>query len=116
MPAISASPIGTSSVGRRSRRNMRSASTIGGSSPPARRRLRRRSRRSRRSESGALARGLLPRAQAAAGADRAEALMLAYAIRRVLLMVPTLLGIMVVNFFVIQAAPGRSEERRVGKE
>ncbi|HZS85840.1 MAG TPA: microcin C ABC transporter permease YejB [Stellaceae bacterium] len=32
--------------------------------------------------------------------------MLAYAIRRVLLMVPTLLGIMVVNFFVIQAAPG----------
>jgi microcin C transport system permease protein len=32
--------------------------------------------------------------------------MLAYIIRRLLLLIPTLLGIMVVNFFVIQAAPG----------
>src|SRR5215475_4033546 len=32
--------------------------------------------------------------------------MLAYAIRRLLLMIPTLLGIMIINFVVIQAAPG----------
>ena len=32
--------------------------------------------------------------------------MLAYIIRRVLLMIPTLLGIMVLNFIVIQFAPG----------
>src|SRR5690242_18035527 len=32
--------------------------------------------------------------------------MLAYIIRRLLLLIPTLFGIMVVNFFVIQAAPG----------
>ena len=32
--------------------------------------------------------------------------MLAYIARRLLLMVPTLLGIMVVNFIIVQAAPG----------
>ena len=32
--------------------------------------------------------------------------MLAYLIRRLLLIVPTLFGIMVVNFLVVQAAPG----------
>lgn len=32
--------------------------------------------------------------------------MLAYIIRRLLLIVPTLLGIMIVNFIVVQAAPG----------
>src|SRR5215472_6695331 len=32
--------------------------------------------------------------------------MLAYIIRRILLMIPTLFGIMVVNFVIIQAAPG----------
>src|SRR5258708_3956988 len=32
--------------------------------------------------------------------------MIAYAIRRILLMIPTLFAIMVVNFFIVQAAPG----------
>jgi microcin C transport system permease protein len=32
--------------------------------------------------------------------------MLAYAIRRILLMIPTLFAIIVVNFFIVQAAPG----------
>lgn len=32
--------------------------------------------------------------------------MIAYILRRLLLMIPTLLGIMIVNFFVVQAAPG----------
>jgi microcin C transport system permease protein len=32
--------------------------------------------------------------------------MLAYAIRRLLLMIPTLLGIMVINFVIVQTAPG----------
>jgi microcin C transport system permease protein len=32
--------------------------------------------------------------------------MLAYTIRRLLLMIPTLLGIMIVNFVIVQAAPG----------
>ncbi|MCH8197966.1 MAG: microcin ABC transporter permease, partial [Proteobacteria bacterium] len=32
--------------------------------------------------------------------------MLNYIIRRLLLIIPTLLGIMVINFIVIQAAPG----------
>jgi microcin C transport system permease protein len=35
----------------------------------------------------------------------------AYILRRLMLMVPTLLGIMVVNFFVIQAAPGGPVEQ-----
>ena len=32
--------------------------------------------------------------------------MLAYIIRRLLLIIPTLFGIMVVNFIIVQAAPG----------
>ena len=32
--------------------------------------------------------------------------MLAYITRRLLLIIPTLLGILVVNFFIIQVAPG----------
>jgi microcin C transport system permease protein len=32
--------------------------------------------------------------------------MIAYAARRIMLIVPTLFAIMVVNFFIIQAAPG----------
>ena len=32
--------------------------------------------------------------------------MIAYILRRLMLVVPTLFGIMVVNFFIIQAAPG----------
>src|SRR5215208_1823437 len=41
--------------------------------------------------------------------------MIAYAIRRVLLMVPTLLAIMVVNFFIVQAAPGGPIQQMVAK-
>src|SRR5215469_13869401 len=41
--------------------------------------------------------------------------MIAYAIRRIALMVPTLLAIMVVNFFIIQAAPGGPIEQMVSK-
>ena len=37
--------------------------------------------------------------------------MLAYILRRLLLIVPTLLGIMVVNFVIVQAAPGGPVER-----
>ncbi len=32
--------------------------------------------------------------------------MIAYIIRRLLLIIPTLFGIMIINFFIIQAAPG----------
>jgi microcin C transport system permease protein len=39
----------------------------------------------------------------------------AYILRRLMLMVPTLLGIMVVNFFVIQAAPGGPVEQAISK-
>ena len=41
--------------------------------------------------------------------------MLAYIIRRLALMVPTLLGIMVVNFLVIQAAPGGPVEQIIAQ-
>jgi microcin C transport system permease protein len=41
--------------------------------------------------------------------------MLAYIIRRLLLIVPTLLGIMTINFFVIQAAPGGPVEQFIAK-
>lgn len=41
--------------------------------------------------------------------------MLAYILRRVLLIIPTLLGIMVVNFVVIQAAPGGPIEQMIAK-
>ena len=34
--------------------------------------------------------------------------MIGYAIRRILLMIPTLFAIMVVNFIIVQAAPGGS--------
>jgi microcin C transport system permease protein len=39
--------------------------------------------------------------------------MLAYILRRLLLIIPTLLGIMVINFAVIQAAPGGPVERTI---
>ena len=32
--------------------------------------------------------------------------MLAYIVRRLLLIIPTLIGIMVINFVIVQAAPG----------
>jgi microcin C transport system permease protein len=41
--------------------------------------------------------------------------MLAYAIRRLLLIVPTLFGIMVVNFLVVQAAPGGPVESMIAR-
>lgn len=41
--------------------------------------------------------------------------MIAYIIRRLLLMIPTLLGIMIINFIVIQAAPGGPVEQTIAK-
>lgn len=41
--------------------------------------------------------------------------MLTYIVRRIVLMVPTLLGIMVVNFFIIQAAPGGPVEQMISE-
>ncbi len=41
--------------------------------------------------------------------------MLAYVVRRVLLMVPTLLGIMVINFVIVQAAPGGPVEQLIAQ-
>ena len=41
--------------------------------------------------------------------------MFAYIVRRVLLMIPTLFGIMVINFVVIQAAPGGPVEQALAK-
>ena len=41
--------------------------------------------------------------------------MLSYVLRRLMLMVPTLLGIMVINFVVIQAAPGGPVEQMLSQ-
>lgn len=41
--------------------------------------------------------------------------MFAYIIRRLLLILPTLFGIMVINFALIQAAPGGPVERIVAE-
>ena len=41
--------------------------------------------------------------------------MLAYIVRRLLLVVPTLLGIMIVNFLVVQAAPGGPVEQMIAR-
>ena len=41
--------------------------------------------------------------------------MFAYIIRRLILIVPTLFGIMVVNFLVIQAAPGGPVEQMIAR-
>lgn len=41
--------------------------------------------------------------------------MLAYIIRRLILMVPTLFGIMVINFLVVQAAPGGPVEQMIAR-
>ncbi|MSP48237.1 MAG: microcin C ABC transporter permease YejB [Alphaproteobacteria bacterium] len=41
--------------------------------------------------------------------------MLAYITRRLLLMIPTLFGIMVINFFVVQAAPGGPVEQVIAQ-
>jgi microcin C transport system permease protein len=51
------------------------------------------------------------------GAHRAlsSAIMLAYIIRRLLLIIPTLFGIMVLNFLIVQAAPGGPIEQIVAR-
>ena len=41
--------------------------------------------------------------------------MLAYSLRRILLMIPTLFAIMVVNFVIVQAAPGGPVEQMIAK-
>src|SRR6185437_14060490 len=41
--------------------------------------------------------------------------MIAYALRRIALMVPTLFAIMVVNFFIVHAAPGGPIEQMIAK-
>src|SRR5688572_27772453 len=41
--------------------------------------------------------------------------MLAYIIRRLLLIIPTLFGIMVINFVIIQAAPGGPVEQAIAQ-
>jgi len=41
--------------------------------------------------------------------------MLAYILRRMLLVVPTLFGIMVLNFFIVQAAPGGPVEQMIAR-
>ena len=41
--------------------------------------------------------------------------MVAYAIRRILLMIPTLFAIMVVNFVIVQAAPGGPVEQMIAR-
>src|SRR6188508_2155417 len=41
--------------------------------------------------------------------------MLAYILRRLMLVVPTLFGIMVLNFFIVQAAPGGPVEQMIAK-
>jgi microcin C transport system permease protein len=41
--------------------------------------------------------------------------MFAYIVRRVLLMIPTLFGIMLVNFAIIQAAPGGPVEQMIAQ-
>src|SRR5512132_4094345 len=41
--------------------------------------------------------------------------MLAYIVRRLLLMVPTLFGIMVINFVIVQAAPGGPVEQLIAQ-
>ena len=41
--------------------------------------------------------------------------MLAYILRRLLLIVPTLFGIMVLNFFIVQAAPGGPVEQLIAR-
>ena len=41
--------------------------------------------------------------------------MLAYILRRLMLVIPTLLGIMIINFFIIQAAPGGPVEQMLAQ-
>src|SRR3546814_6152365 len=41
--------------------------------------------------------------------------MLAYIVRRLLLIIPTLLGIMILNFVIVQAAPGGPVEQAIAQ-
>ena len=41
--------------------------------------------------------------------------MLAYIFRRLLLIIPTLFGILLINFIIIQAAPGGPVEQMIAK-
>src|ERR1700722_16136350 len=41
--------------------------------------------------------------------------MIGYALRRIALMIPTLFAIMVVNFFIVQAAPGGPVQQMIAK-
>src|SRR6476646_1310527 len=41
--------------------------------------------------------------------------MLAYILRRLFLVIPTLFGIMVLNFFIVQAAPGGPVEQMIAR-
>ncbi len=41
--------------------------------------------------------------------------MLAYIVRRLLLIIPTLFGILLINFIIIQAAPGGPVEQMIAK-
>src|SRR5215813_7057582 len=41
--------------------------------------------------------------------------MAAYILRRLLLVIPTLFGIMVLNFFIVQAAPGGPVEQMIAR-
>ena len=41
--------------------------------------------------------------------------MLAYILRRLMLVIPTLFGIMVINFFIVQAAPGGPVEQMISQ-
>src|SRR5579872_594239 len=41
--------------------------------------------------------------------------MISYLLRRLLLIIPTLFGIMVINFIIIQAAPGGPVEQMIAK-
>ena len=42
--------------------------------------------------------------------------MIAYIIRRLLLIIPTLFGIMVINFVIVQAAPGGPVELLIARK
>jgi len=41
--------------------------------------------------------------------------MISYILRRILLIIPTLIGIMIINFFIIQSAPGGPVERLIAQ-
>ncbi len=56
-----------------------------------------------------------PKLAAAAAAESGPALMGAYIVRRLLLVIPTLFGIMVINFAVIQFAPGGPVEQMIAE-